>query len=635
MNRPWIVIASLNGRHWLEECLATLTETIPSDVHVVVVDNGSADGTVTFLRERFPRVHCLALAKNLGFVQATNLGLQFARRRGADSYLLINNDTRFKSGWFESLREAARSHPAFGVLGVQQIDFQGRLSPRTQAELSRWEKNHDASTNTPPTILSTDWVEGSCLLLRDTVIDQIGFLDPLFAPAYFEEVDFCGRARTAGFQVGMVTTSTIEHAGAGTAGKRLSARSERSYLLYQVTRPGIRGFTLPLLHRALRHGTKKVLSGQLTSRDVLHAFVDCWKLRRPILSKRRRDQADEACPLLGSDIPWSAEQVHYREWINRIDQELTRDVDSNSISSLKASVVIPVRNRTDDLERCLSCVLSQSINDGTFEVLVCDDGSDEAIASQLEVMCANDVRVRYLKQEHKGPAAARNLGAAHARSAIVVFTDSDTLPQPGWLAAILEPFESSDIIAVEGPVRPPRPSQSPLEEAPRNEGGVHLTANMAYRRSTLVTVGGLDEQFPLPAFEDVDLALCAAKHGKIAFAAEALVIHPWRRVTLASSLKRLKQFDWLIVTAQRHGCLGWSDRPTRYPRWRVIKAALFSLPAGRIRKALTTLPRHPKDSMLRIGYSVAEAVVAIGHVPRWMSRAVVPPRGRYLEGASS
>ena len=195
-----------------------------------------------------------------------------------------------------------------------------------------------------------------------------------------------------------------------------------------------------------------------------------------------------------------------------------------------------------------------------------------------------DPRVRYLHQDHKGPAAARNLGAGHARSAIVVFTDSDTLPQPGWLAAILAPFSSPDVIAVEGPVRPPRPAESPLEEAPRNEGGVHLTANMAYRRQILVEIGGLDEQFPLPAFEDVDLALCAAQHGKIAFAATALVIHPWRRVTLASSLRRLRQLDWLIVTAQRHGCLGWVDRPTRHPRSRVIKAALVTLPAGRFER---------------------------------------------------
>lgn len=632
MRTPWVIIASWNGRHWLTECLATLVKSLPSHVQIVVVDNGSTDGSVPFVREHFPSAHVLPLERNLGFVQATNLGLHFARRRGADSYLLINNDTRFKPGWFEALDGAAARHPSFGILGVKQVSFEGKISPRTAVELKRW--NERSEEDLLPEVLPTDWVEGSCLFVREEVIERIGFLDPLFAPAYFEEVDFCQRARSAGFDVGMVTTSTIEHAGAGTAGKKQTPLSERSYLLYQVTRPGIDGVMFPLIQRSIRHGGKQILAGVLRFRDVLHAFADCWKLRHSILAKQQRDRTGEACPLLGSAIPASPEQTHYREWINRIDQESMSDVMATS-PTLRASVVIPVRNRTDDFERCLDCVLSQSIENGTFEVLVCDDGSEASVADRLRSICSHDARVRYLSQPHKGPAAARNLGAAHARAEIVVFTDSDTLPQPGWLKAILKPFASSEVIAVEGPVRPPRPAESPLEEAPRNEGGVHLTANMAYRRSTLVAVGGLDEEFPLPAFEDVDLALCAARHGKISFAEEALVIHPWRRVTLASSLRRLKQLDWLIVTAQRHGCLGWSDRPTRYPRLRVMKAALFSLPAGRIRKALKTLPRHPKDSLLRIGYSVAEAVVAWSHVPRWMGRREVPPRGRYLEGASS
>lgn len=632
MRHPWIVIASWNGRHWLTECLPSLSATVPPQVQIVVVDNGSTDGSVEFIRNHFPSVHVLPLERNLGFVQATNLGLHFARRRGADAHLLINNDTRFHAGWFEALERAAANNPSFGILGVRQVSFDGTISPRTSVEMTRWNTSgNDASL---PEVLKTDWVEGSCLVVRDEVIERIGFLDPLFAPAYFEEVDLCQRARSVGFDVGMVTTSTIEHAGAGTAGKRLNARSERSYLLYQVSRPGTRGVTLPLIQRTLRHGVKQVIARHLSAWDVLHAFADCWKLRLPIRAKRRRDEARMACPLLGNEIPTSPEQTHYREWINRIDQESMSDVVATS-STLRASIVIPVRNRTDDFERCLACVLSQSMEAGTFEVLVCDDGSDEAVADRLRSICSQDERVRYLSQPHRGPAAARNLGAGHARAEIVVFTDSDTLPQPGWLEAILKPFVTNDIIAVEGPVRPPRPAQSPLEEAPRNEGGVHLTANMAYRRSTLLAVGGLDEEFLLPAFEDVDLALCAARYGKISFAEEALVIHPWRRVTLASSLRRLRQLDWLIVTAQRHGCLGWSDRPTRYPRLRVIKAALFSLPAGRIRKALKTLPRHPKDSLLRIGYSMAEAVVAWRHVPRWIGRSTVPPRGRYLGGASS
>jgi hypothetical protein len=91
--------------------------------------------------------------------------------------------------------------------------------------------------------------------------------------------------------------------------------------------------------------------------------------------------------------------------------------------------------------------------------------------------------------------------------------------------------------------------------------------------------------------------------------------------------------DWLIVTASRHGCLGWKDRPTKHPRWSVIRAALLTLPAGRIGKAIRFLPLSPRDSLVRIGLSLVESLAAWRHVPRWLSLSAAPVRGRYLDGA--
>ncbi|HVJ81056.1 MAG TPA: glycosyltransferase family A protein [Planctomycetia bacterium] len=305
-----------------------------------------------------------------------------------------------------------------------------------------------------------------------------------------------------------------------------------------------------------------------------------------------------------------------------------------TIGSLAASVVIPVRGRSDDLRKCLEKLVEQTVPADQFEILVCDDGSQPRDSDAIRAACAMDSRIRYLKQPPRGPAAARNLGIGCARAPIVAFTDSDTLPTPGWLEALLAPFADPAIVGVEGPVRTPEAATSPLQEAPRNEtGGVFLTANMAYRRSALLQVGGLDESFPLPAFEDVDLALCVRGLGKYAFAAQALVLHPWRKITLQSSVRRLRQFDWLLLTALRHGCLGWADRPTKYARYRIALAAAITLPLGRMRKGASYLFSNPRDGLQRIGISFIEAAIGLLMVPRFLRRAYPTERRRYLEPA--
>lgn len=304
----------------------------------------------------------------------------------------------------------------------------------------------------------------------------------------------------------------------------------------------------------------------------------------------------------------------------------------------RVSVVVPVRNRSEDLVRCLDCLLRQTLPAGEFEILICDDGSDSQDARAIErAVTEHDGRagqVRYLRQSPRGPAAARNLGIRAARGEIVAFTDSDTLPSAGWLASLLVPFADAEVVAVEGPVRAPEPRVSPLQDAPRSEGGVFLTANMAYRRSVLEAIGGLDEAFPMPAFEDADLALAARGTGKFVHASDALVLHPWRRLTLRASVKRPRQLDWLLVTALRHGCLGWENRPTRYPRVRVSLAATVSLPLGRAKGALRYVTSAPADAFLRVFFCLVEALICLARVPHWLLGDFNIERRRFLEGGS-
>src|SRR5262245_43038369 len=125
----------------------------------------------------------------------------------------------------------------------------------------------------------------------------------------------------------------------------------------------------------------------------------------------------------------------------------------NSVSEPAISVVVPTRNRAADLGRCLEALAEQDISLDSFEVLVCDDGSTEPIETIVGEYARRGLRVRHLSQSPRGPAAARNLGIRNARAGIVAMTDSDTLPDRGWLRRLGQALtDHPEAVAVEGQV---------------------------------------------------------------------------------------------------------------------------------------------------------------------------------------
>jgi glycosyltransferase involved in cell wall biosynthesis len=99
------------------------------------------------------------------------------------------------------------------------------------------------------------------------------------------------------------------------------------------------------------------------------------------------------------------------------------------------SVVIPTHGRTAELASCLQALCGLDPPDGGFEVIVVDDGSAQAVEPAVEPF-ADRLAITLLRQEHRGPAAARNRGARAARGSHVAFLDSDCVPAPGWLVAL-------------------------------------------------------------------------------------------------------------------------------------------------------------------------------------------------------
>jgi hypothetical protein len=221
-----VVIVAFNSRGWLEPCLSTLLGAADGlALDVVVVDNGSTDGSAELVEERFPEVTVLR-AENRGFAAGNNAGLREVR--DAPFVLLLNPDTEVREGTLADAVTALRARPEVGVLGVRQVLADGTLWPTIrrfptvrralgQALASeswpsrpRWagERELDLSLYSGP--VACDWMSGSFLLLRREALDAAGFLDERFF-LFAEETDLCLRVRRAGWGVLHAPAMTIVH----------------------------------------------------------------------------------------------------------------------------------------------------------------------------------------------------------------------------------------------------------------------------------------------------------------------------------------------------------------------------------------------------------------------------------------
>jgi glycosyltransferase involved in cell wall biosynthesis len=175
------------------------------------------------------------------------------------------------------------------------------------------------------------------------------------------------------------------------------------------------------------------------------------------------------------------------------------------------SVVVPTRDRPTALAACLASLAAQGVE--SFEVIVVDDKSADADAVAA-VVAAATTEVRLVRGVGRGPAAARNLGAANARGAVISFTDDDCQPIPGWLDA-LESRTSGGADVVVGPTRVANPGDvvanasqtitNHLVEASMDPAGGEVgfapTSNLACR-AALHRAFPFDEDYPLAAGED-------------------------------------------------------------------------------------------------------------------------------------
>lgn len=216
-----IVIVSWNTRELLAQCLASLEVERPAvALEVIVVDNGSADGSREMTARDFPLVELIANPDNRGFSAASNQGVAAASGRYV---LLLNSDTAVEPGSLRALVGYADAHPRAAIVGPQLLNFDGSLqasggrfpSPlSTLAELlglARLSGRPLYGTRRDYSVPAVvDEVSGAAMLVRVDVLRELGGFDEAFAWGY-EDVDLCRRATAAGWSVHYCPAARVRH----------------------------------------------------------------------------------------------------------------------------------------------------------------------------------------------------------------------------------------------------------------------------------------------------------------------------------------------------------------------------------------------------------------------------------------
>lgn len=273
----------------------------------------------------------------------------------------------------------------------------------------------------------------------------------------------------------------------------------------------------------------------------------------------------------------------------------------------------------------------QTMDQKAFEVLVCDDGSTQPLDAIIDCFRAKLPLVRHLRQPNEGPAAARNLGIEHAASDVVIFLDSDVLPEANVVQALTEALETTlEWQGAEARLIHAGGKTSPVWEGPHSDtGGRFHTAGIAYRRPALLAVGGFDEEFTCAACEDVELAVQIRQLGPIGFVPEAIVQHPRRRRTVASAWKSRRNWRFVQILACRQGFVAWPTNTTRWPRLETALCATMKLPIGRALKALKSFGHSPADAIAALGLAVVDAVAGLTMLPTILFGSVPPRSSRF------
>jgi GT2 family glycosyltransferase len=229
--RVTVVIPNWNTRRWLDDCLNGLRAQNYRDFLVILVDSGSADGSVPYLRSHFPEVRVATLNQNRGFAAAVNAGI---RETGSEYVVLLNVDTVPRPDWLANLVQAIeQSPPEVGCLASKMLSLTNPGLIDDAGDTFSWYGSARKRGLGEPAVNYDQPTEvfsacAGAALYRRTFLEEVGLFDEGFT-SYLEDIDLGFRGRLLGYRCLYVPTAEVLHQGQG-------AGTRRGQYVYLMTR---------------------------------------------------------------------------------------------------------------------------------------------------------------------------------------------------------------------------------------------------------------------------------------------------------------------------------------------------------------------------------------------------------------
>ena len=218
--KVFILLLNWNGKNDTIECVESLKKVTYDNFEIVLVDNGSKDGSQKYLKKHYPNIKLIETYKNIWFAGGNNVGINYILKHNPDYILLLNNDTIVRPNFLENLLTVAESDKNTGIVGPKIFYNDSPNKIWFAGGKINWKKNNvpsvkhigqdEIDTDQYNNARSVDFVSGCALLIKNDVIKKIGLLDPDYF-LYYEDTDWCVRAKNAGFNILYVPQSVIYH----------------------------------------------------------------------------------------------------------------------------------------------------------------------------------------------------------------------------------------------------------------------------------------------------------------------------------------------------------------------------------------------------------------------------------------
>ena len=249
-----VITLTWNQRQDTLDCLASLGRLTYPNYRIIVVDNGSTDGTAEAVRANYPDVELIVNPRNLGFQGGFNAGLRRALETGADFAFVMNNDTTVQPDILDELIKYA--YPTdVGMLSPKIYYFAepdriwtvgGDRHPITFEMINKGENQLDRGQWDQ--VIERDYLIGCAMLIKRSLLEKIGLFDTGYHPIYYEDADLSMRARQAGYRLLMVPTAKMWHKVSRSGGGFDSPRQR-----YLMARHSVRFF------RTYVHGWRRLV----------------------------------------------------------------------------------------------------------------------------------------------------------------------------------------------------------------------------------------------------------------------------------------------------------------------------------------------------------------------------------------